>query len=108
MAGLQDATSQDVFNEFRGSAKPLLIDFYTPSCVLCKKIEPMLASVGEDLKDKVNIVKVDAAANLEVAAEYNVRGVPTLLLLRDGAALDRKTGFMTASMLRTWLEPHVG
>lgn len=108
MSGLHDASGQAHFDALLSGARVVVVDFYTPSCVLCKKVEPMLVAAGEKLGDGVAIVKVDAEANLPIAANYDVQGVPTLLLLRDGAVQDRKTGFMTASMLRSWIAPHLG
>lgn len=107
MSALRNATGQADFDAVLRGSRVVVIDFYTPSCVLCKKIEPMLAAAGDKLGDSVAIVKVDAEANLQIAANYDVQGVPTLLLLRDGAVQDRKTGFMTASMLRAWISPYL-
>ena len=58
---------------------------------------------GKSFGDTIEVIKVDAAANLSVAAKYNVQGVPTLLVLNDGKVLDRKSGFMTKSMLANGL-----
>jgi thioredoxin 1 len=105
MAALRNATEQSVFDHVLGSSKIVVVDFFTPSCVLCKKIEPMLAAAGEKLGEQVEVVKVDAEANLEIAAKYDVRGVPTMLLIQQGEVRGRKTGFMTASALRDWISP---
>ena len=104
MPTLPDATEQTAFDDALGSSMPLIVDFYTPQCTLCRKLEPMLAVLGEELRDTINVVKVDAAANLSVAAKYDVQGVPTLLLMENGKVLDRKSGFMTKSMLRKWID----
>lgn len=105
MALLRSVTEPHSFDEALQTSKTLIVDFYTPSCVLCKKIEPMLAAVGERLGSDVEIVKVDAEANLGVAARYDVQGVPTVLLIQGGEMKARKTGFMTASMLQQWIAP---
>jgi thioredoxin 1 len=104
MPTVRDATEQADFDDALCSPKPLVVDFYTPQCTLCKKLEPMLAVLGEDLGDTIDVIKVDAAANLSIAAKYNVQGVPTLLVLDGGKVLDRKSGFMTKSMLRKWID----
>jgi thioredoxin 1 len=107
MSSLRSAAEQGAFDDVLRSSKIVVVDFYTPSCVLCKKMEPMLVAAGEKLGDRVKIVKVDAEANLPIAAKYDVQGVPTLLLIEDGELRDRKTGFMTASMLRAWISPYL-
>ena len=104
MPTIRDATEQSAFDEAVRSSKPLIVDFYTPQCTLCKKLEPMLAVLGKELCETIDVVKVDAAANLSVAARYNIQGVPTLLILANGDVLDRKSGFMTKSMMRKWLD----
>ena len=104
MPTIRDATEQAAFDDALRSTKPLIVDFYTPQCTLCKKLEPMLAVFGQECRDTIDVIKVDAAANLSVAAKYNVQGVPTLLVLSDGKVLDRKSGFMTKSMLRKWID----
>ncbi len=107
MAALRDATEQGVFDDALRGAKTLVVEFYTPSCVLCRKLEPMLAAIGERLGDGVEVVKVNAETNLTLAAHYDVRGVPALMLIQQGAVRDRKSGFMTTTMLRDWIEPFI-
>lgn len=65
----------------------------------------MLIALERGLEGQLRVIKVDAAANLELAARYDVRGVPTLILFKDSEIQDRKTGFMTAAMLRDWVRP---
>lgn len=103
MASIHDATAQSEFDKVLKGSRTVLVDFFTPSCVLCKKIEPMLAAVSENFDGKIAFIKVNAEANLEVASKYDVRGVPTVVLVQDGQVRDRKTGFMTASSIKDWV-----
>jgi thioredoxin len=105
MKPLRNATETSAFEATLESVNPVIVDFYTPSCVICKKIEPMLSAVESDFDGRLDVVKVDAAANLEIAAKYHVQGVPTLLLFRNGEPLGRKTGFVSATALRDWVKP---
>jgi thioredoxin len=84
-----------------------ILDIYARDCVICRKIEPMVAAVAQT-SCGVQARKVDAAALLEFAERYEVRGVPTLLLFRNGRAIDRKSGFFTATDLREWLRAKQG
>lgn len=107
MKPLRNATETTAFEAALASGSPVIVDFYTPSCVICKKVEPMLSAIEGDFDGRLDVVKVDAAANLEIAAKYQVQGVPTLLLFRDGELLDRKTGFVSATTLRDWVRPFI-
>jgi thioredoxin 1 len=102
---LRDVTAPRSLEAALENGKPIIVDFYTPNCVFCKKIEPMLVALKGDFEGRLDVVKIDAAANLEIAAKYEVRGVPTLILFTNGNAQDRKTGFMTVTMLRDWIKP---
>ena len=104
MAHLESVDEQGKFEAILKSEKLVVVDFYTQSCVICKKIEPMLIALRDGLDSKIDVVKVDAEANLAVAAKYAVRGVPSLMLFRGGELKDRKSGFMTALMLREWVK----
>lgn len=105
MTALRDATNTSSFDAALRDTASIIVDFYTPSCVLCRKVEPMLIALERGLEGQLRVIKVDAAANLELAARYDVRGVPTLILFKDSEIQDRKTGFMTAAMLRDWVRP---
>ena len=84
----------------------LLVDVYTPSCIICKRIEPMVAAAVQSYGVAVRGRKLDAEAQLEFAERYDIRGVPTVLLFRDGELLGRKSGFVTAGALRDWIAEH--
>lgn len=104
MAHLESVDEQGKFEAVLKSEKLVVVDFYTQSCVICKKVEPMLIALRDGLDSKIDVIKVDAEANLAVAAKYAVRGVPSLMLFQDGELKDRKSGFMTALMLREWVK----
>ena len=107
MLKLPDATETEAFRAAIESADAVIADFYTPSCVICKKVEPMLAALEHNLEGRLRAFKVDAEANPEIADTYGVRGVPTMILFKGGEVKDRKGGFLTMKMLRDWVEPHV-
>jgi thioredoxin-like negative regulator of GroEL len=81
----------------------LLLDLYTQSCVICRRIEPMIAAVAATSAGAVRAHKLDAECHAAFAEKYGVSGVPTLLLFRDGRLIDRRSGFSTASALRDWI-----
>lgn len=105
MAALANLDSAQAIDAALAAPGLLLLDIYTPSCTICKRIEPMVAA-AVNTSAGVRGHKLDAEAHLAFAAKYDVRGVPTVLLFRDGELLGRKSGFVTASMLREWLSLH--
>jgi thioredoxin-like negative regulator of GroEL len=81
----------------------VMLDVYTQACVICRRVEPMVAAVVEGSGGAVRAHKVDAERLVDFAVKHNIQGVPTLLLFRDGRPIDRRTGFLTASALREWI-----
>ena len=107
MARLKDATHTGEFESARDEGRTVVADFFTKACVLCRKVEPMLAAVANQTGGTLAAFRIDAEENQELAIEYEVRGVPTLLLFHRGEPVDRKVGFVTAKELRTWVAPYL-
>ena len=84
-----------------------LVDFYTADCVPCRRLEPMLAALGRSAGDGLRLVRVDAAVWPALAERLGVQGVPTLVLLRHGREMSRRTGFPTAPPLQQRVRPHL-
>lgn len=107
MAKLQDATQGRAFEQALAAGGVVVADFFTPQCVICRRIHPMLAAVQAGFGDRMSTFKIDAEARPEYAERYDIRGVPHLLLFKDGKLVDRKSGFVTATALRAWVAPHL-
>lgn len=84
--------SENFENEVRKNKNIVLVDFYAQWCGPCKMLAPVLEQVGEEVKDKAVIAKLDIDEALDIAKEFNVMSVPTMILFKDGKEVDRIVG----------------
>lgn len=100
--------SKEEFEEkVLNSKLPVLVDFYSDSCIACKKLAPALGEIEDEFEDKLVVVKVNTNFDLELAQQYEVISNPTILLIKDGEVVDRKTGAQNPARLKDWITPHL-
>ncbi len=95
------------FTEMIASSKPTLVDFFATWCGPCRIQGPILEEVKNRLGDKANVIKVDIDKNQQLAAEYRVQSVPTLILFKDGIPVWRTVGVQQADLLEAKLYEHI-
>ena len=98
--------NQHEFNESLRNGGLVLFDFYTDWCEPCKILDPILENVQQRMGSGLSIHKINSDNNPELAAQYNIKSVPTLMLFRDGKLLWRMAGFDTADKLEKIFRQH--
>jgi thioredoxin 1 len=83
------------FNDLINSDKIVLVDFFATWCGPCQMLAPVLKQVKDNLGERITILKIDVDKNQELASQYQVRGVPTMLLFQKGKQLWRQSGVLT-------------
>ena len=103
MAGIINITPDNFDSEVKESTVPVLVDFWAEWCGPCKMLGPILEEISKDLKDKIQVVKVNLDENQDLAMKYSIRSIPTLLLFKKGELIDTKVGLLPKSDLVEWL-----
>ncbi|WP_299255404.1 thioredoxin [uncultured Aquimarina sp.] len=85
---------KDNFSNIIDSKTPVLVDFFADWCGPCKMLAPILKEVKNELGEHIKIVKIDVDKNQPLAAKYQVKGVPTMLLFKEGKQLWRQSGVL--------------
>tara|TARA_Y100001960_G_C14471357_1_gene727041 strand:+ start:494 stop:820 length:327 start_codon:yes stop_codon:yes gene_type:complete len=86
------------------SSKPAIVDFWAEWCGPCKQIAPILEEISIEKKDTISIFKINIDINPETPQKYGVRGIPTIMLFKDGQLIDQKVGSLPKSMINEWIE----
>jgi len=94
------------FNDIIKSEKPVLIDFFATWCGPCKMMGPILQDVSRKVGDKARVLKIDVDRNPQVAAKYQIQGVPTIMLFKNGKMLWRQSGVVQAKDLVKVIEQY--
>ncbi|EGK86042.1 thioredoxin [Microcoleus sp. MON1_C1] len=90
-----------------GSDLPVLVDFYATWCGPCQMMAPILEQVSGQMKDKLMVVKIDTDKYEHLASQHHIYALPTLVLFKNGAEVDRIEGVMQPAQLIDRLQPHL-
>jgi thioredoxin 2 len=102
---LVDADDSTFDEVTRGSTLPVLVDFWAPWCGPCRIVSPAVERLATNPPGRMKVVKVNTDESPMVSQKFGIRGIPTLMLMKDGKEADRVTGAMPEPQLRQWVEP---
>jgi thioredoxin 1 len=89
------------------SDKPVLVDFWAEWCGPCKMIAPILEEVAKEYDGKIQVAKMDVDANQAIPAQFGIRGIPTLILFKNGTAAAQKVGAMGKGQLTSFIDSNI-
>ena len=107
MADIPKVSEETFKSEVIESPIPVLIDFTASWCGPCKMLDPIVQQLVKDWDGKVKVAKLDVDDDPNLAMEYNVMGVPTLILFKDGKPVERVTGYQPKDRLQNKFTPHL-
>lgn len=107
MSNALDINDNTFEEEVVNSAELTVVDFWAPWCGPCRKLGPVLDEVAQDFEGKIKVVKLNTDENLKTAKEYSVSGLPTLLIFKEGKAVERLVGLMPKTTIVSNIEKHL-
>ncbi|MCI9594551.1 MAG: thioredoxin [Lachnospiraceae bacterium] len=104
---VQTLTTAEFQEKVLGAEKVVLVDFYADWCVPCKMFAPVFDAVAEELGDQMVFGKLNVDENMEIAENYQVSHIPTLILFKDGKVLNRISQSLTKADLREFIRANI-
>ena len=95
------------YNKLRTSDKLVVMDFFATWCGPCKMLAPIFESLSKEMSDKVDFAKIDIDRSLEIAQEYKVVSVPTMIIFKNGKEVQRMVGFTPKEQIKSKIKAHL-
>jgi thioredoxin 1 len=107
MAEIGSVNEKSFQEEVIDSDKPVLVDFWAAWCGYCSRLSPVIEELAADMGDKVKFVKVNVDENRSLAQKHDVTGLPTMILFKNGQAVEKLTGFMPKANIAAKINPQL-
>src|SRR5699024_9437663 len=101
----QEVTDATFSDEVLNADKPVLVDFWAPWCGPCRMVSPIVDELGEELSDRLKVVKVNTDDNMQTAGSYGITSIPALYLFKNGEVVKQIIGARPKPALREEIEP---
>lgn len=101
---VQDVTDQSFEDDVLQSSQPVLVDFWAAWCAPCRTLAPTIGEIADDFEGRAKVFKLNVDDNIETSSKYNIRGIPTLLLFKEGQLKDQLTGAVPKARITQMLE----
>ncbi|MDD3150007.1 MAG: thioredoxin [Candidatus Gastranaerophilales bacterium] len=107
MSNTLEVTDATFEQDVKKSDVPVLVDFWAPWCGPCRKLSPIIDEIAEEYQGRVKIVKVNTDENTKIAQEYSISGIPSLLVFKDGEAVERMVGLLQKSAITNTVDKYL-
>jgi thioredoxin 1 len=107
MSALPDVNGGTFAKDVLQADRPVLVDFWAPWCGPCRMLAPVVEKVAASMSDRISFVKLNTDENPSIAGEYQVSGIPCLILFKGGQAVDRIVGFVPEAQITSMLQKHL-
>ncbi len=107
MGNVININDENFESEVTNSTIPLVVDFWATWCGPCRKLSPLVDEIAQAYDGKVKFAKVNVEESIETAKKYSISGLPSLLIFKNGEAVERMTGLMPKSTIISNIEKHI-
>lgn len=107
MASVASVTDSTFAQEVLESSLPVLVDFWAPWCGPCRVVAPVVDEISQQYSEQLKVVKFNTDDNPEIAKQYGIRSIPTLIVFKQGQPVDRVVGAVPKTTLANTLEKHI-
>ena len=99
----KETTDKTFSSEVLNAKTPVLVDFWAPWCGPCKQLSPIIDEIAKDFAGKIEVYKCNVDDNPETPSQFQVRGIPSLMIFKDGKLVDSKVGSSPKASLAEWI-----